>query len=812
MLAWLGRHGFRTPSGFIVTTSAFRDYLQSAGIVTLAQPGDWTRGHLERARERVLATEPPREIWRAVGRAYRRLGGAVAVRSSLLREDSNATSFAGQLESVLNVQGEPAVLEAVKRCWASVFCSRVASYFERHGMQRGVTPTQLSLAIVVQRMVRAESAGVAFSADPLTGQNCVVVEATRGLGDALVQGRVEPVRYVVGARGEITGPAAPDQPELPLDHAQVICLAEIVRDIASHCRIPQDVEWAWDGTHFHVLQSRPITTLVGRNVYSSKLVSDMSPGLIAPLVWSTKTIGITRNVFARAFGELLGPVDVDYTHLVKRIHSRLYTNMTLLGELFERLGLPGNFAQMMARSEQPMRHHPSIGLRTVGALQRLGRFAWRHGRINREIEAFIEQHSQRLEAYRSADWSAREPQELLDRVDHLLRLHAQTQWYVVLGPVNMMIRYRVLSNWVRKHVPQVDPGDLIRGLVGLKGLGVNLALHRLGAQAKTLGNAILPMLTTGSDEYIHSQLGTSAEGRALMQSMDAFLRSYGFLSANGSDFTAKPWVEEPSFVWHAIARAASAPAHLSPDRASVARKNAQSCVLSRANRLQRIALRRLLESTRIYIDLRERTSLLMSEDSYQMRRLFLALGDSLATSGKLEDREDVFYLLYDELWHLVKGQLGEEQAHQLVALRRADMAADARVEPPDTVCGEHVVRAPAREEAGCRYLVGIGSSAGIVQGYARVVHDPVAAPTDLGYHDILVVPFTDVSWTPLFPGLGGIIAETGGQLSHTSIVAREYGMPAVVSVRRATRLIRDGQALTVDGTRGRVYLRHVMDS
>jgi pyruvate,water dikinase len=148
----------------------------------------------------------------------------------------------------------------------------------------------------------------------------------------------------------------------------------------------------------------------------------------------------------------------------------------------------------------------------------------------------------------------------------------------------------------------------------------------------------------------------------------------------------------------------------------------------------------------------------------------------------------------------------------LVDGRKAEMAADAQLELPDTLCGDHVLAQPILLADEQEYLVGISGSSGLAQGHACVVLDPTQAPASLDRDMILVVPFTDVGWTPLFAGIGGIVAETGGQLSHTSIVAREYGLPAVVSIRGATQLIRDGQPLLVDGDRGRVYLRHLLDS
>jgi len=226
--------------------------------------------------------------------------------------------------------------------------------------------------------------------------------------------------------------------------------------------------------------------------------------------------------------------------------------------------------------------------------------------------------------------------------------------------------------------------------------------------------------------------------------------------------------------------------------------------------MHRMLFDRLLASTITYIDLRERTSLFMSEDSYQMRRIFLALADHLVARGDLDQHDDIFCLTYDELRGLVEGKLEANTIRVLVTTRKTEMEADAQVELPDTICGDHVPTHPSLPIEGQEYLVGISGSSGRAQGYARIVLEPAEAPITLTRSDILVVPFTDVGWTPLFSGIGGIVAETGGQLSHTSIVAREYGLPAVVSVKKATHLIRDGQPITVDGDTGRVYLKHIM--
>jgi phosphohistidine swiveling domain-containing protein len=807
-LAWLRRQGFSVPQGFIITSTAFREFLADFGIEVLAQRIDWIESDLERICELLVSCRIPDRLMSPIMKAYHKLGGPVAVRSSMVGEDTDAASFAGQLDSVLNVRGEKELTRTVKKCWASVFNGCLFSYLTKH---EATSPEALlecfSIAVVVQRMVDAKAAGVAFSADPVTGQRCVVIEAAHGLGDAVVQGLVEADRYVVDARG-ILAEAVPVKAGSPvLQNEQVLCLAQIVRDVARRAKVPQDVEWAWDGAGFHLLQSRPITSLVGKRIYSNKMVSDMSPGLIKPLVYSTKTVSMTRNVFGRIFTELIGPNDIDFTSLAARIHSRVYTDLTTLGELFERIGLPANFFEAMLHDEQADVRHPALTPRMLRAILRLLSFAWRHSRVADEIAAFVKRHDQELERYRHVDWSSRDPQDLLAEFERLMRLHGECQWYIFIGPVNLAVRNRLLDRLAKRWAPDVVPGDLIRGLVGLKALEPNRELQEMAAQARSLGEDTRRVLMEESEDSIRTALSTSDEGRALLHSMDLFMDRHGFLSANGSDFTETPWIENTSLIWRAIGRAAANPVEPTVGDAEALRREACKRVRARLSPPRRLLFDRLLASTVAYIGLREQTSLLMSEDSYQMRRISMALGDHLVARNHLGQRSDVFYLTYDEVRQLIRDEVEADAARASVARCRAEMEADAHIELPDTICGDTVPTRPVvpSEDQDC--LVGIGGSSGIAQGRACVVLDPAEAPVTLTRNHILIVPFTDVGWTPLFPGIGGIVAETGGQLSHTSIVAREYGLPAVVGVKQATLLIKDGQPITVDGYRGQVYLR-----
>ena len=808
-LAWLHRGGLNVPAGFVITSAAFHSFLTEFNIEVLAHRKDWTQGDLERIRELIQACRIPDRLSHSIQGAYRKLGGRVAVRSSMVGEDTCVASCAGQLDTILNVQGERAVLDAVRRCWASLFNWRLFKYLTEHEALSPESVLQrFSLAVVVQRMVDAKAAGVAFSADPLTGQPCVLIEAAHGLGDTVVQGLVEPDRYRVDARDALAEviPASKGTPVLVEE--QILHLARIVRDVASRANTPQDIEWAWDGTDFYLLQSRPITSLIGRKVYSTNMVSEMLPGLIKPLVWSVSTTSKLANVLGRVFTELIGPNDIDFTLLAKRIHSRMYADTTMLGDILERMGLPANFFEVMSRDARAEhRQRPPLTWKSLRTLLRLARFVWHYSRAQEEISTFIERHDQELEPYRRTDWTSENAQDLLVHAERLIGIYSESMWVNFIGPLNMMARNRIIFQLVTRWAPDVVPSDLVRGLMGLKSLESNHELHNLAMYTRRLDSEVHRLLIAADDDTIRAALSASEEGRLLADRVDAFLSRYGFLSSSGTDLSQTPWVENPVVIWRAIGRDAANPRERERADDDGIREEARKRVRNSLNWVQRIFFDRLLASTITYIRLREQSSFLISEDSFEIRRLFMALADLLIQRGDLDERDDIFYLEIEEVRKLVEGQLEAGAARELVTSRRAEMEADALIDPPDTICGDYAPTLPIAQIEGQEYLTGIIGSSGQARGRARVVIDPAEAPATLNQDDILVVPFTDVSWTPLFSGIGGIVAETGGQLSHSAIVAREYGLPAVVNVKHATRLIKDGQSIAVDGNSGRVYLK-----
>ncbi len=789
-LLWLVKNGFNTAPGFIITTEAFREFIRSAGMEI-------------QDRDQLRNLPLPRHIEESIRQAYRNLGGRVAVRSSMVGEDGVVSSFAGQLDTLLNIEGAEAAIQAVRACWMSMFNERFRNYLSERNAKNN-----LAMAVIVQQMVEAKAAGVAFSADPISGEDVVIIEATAGLGDVVAGGTVNPDRWVVDSQNNIVESIQNSQTSPALTRAQVQELAAIMRKVALKANSPQDVEWAWDGNNFILLQARPITSLAGKDVYSSKFVSEMVPGLIKPLVWSTTTSAITQNVFAHVFDELLGTGKVDASKLMKRIHSRVYANVTLLGKACEQLGLPANFFETITRGERPTNVRRSfLSFNNLPEKIRLIRFVIRNRHAAPRVRSFVERRGRELEPFRRADWEVKTADDLLASLDQLRKYHGEVQWYIFITALNMSVRNRLLGRLIKRATGDVTTGDLLSGAAPSLALGANHALQEMATLARELDVESQQMLLEGDNPLIRRLLSESEEGSKLVQKMDEFQSRYGFLSANGTDFSLPAWRETPALVWQMVGRMVKQP-HPATADISTRQQVAWQAVRSKLSPFQRRRFEGLLASTINFMDLRERVSQLISEDAYLMRCIYLALANQLVRQNKLSQRDDIFYLSHEEVVASVRGEIKAEEANQLIEARQIELRRDAEIDPPEILRGEmSSSRVSSITENDSDMLLGISGSAGVVEGRARIVRDPSLAPHDLSRSDILIVPFTDVGWTPLLAGIGGIVAETGGQLSHTAIVAREYGLPAVVSVKHATQRVREGQWILVDGAQGRVYLK-----
>lgn len=794
-LARLVAHGVRVPEGFVITTAAFGDYLAKQGL----SPED------DAARLGAAVREGawPDELRTELERALAALGDApVAVRSSATDEDSSGASFAGQHETVLGVRSAGAALDAVRTCWASLFSAEALAY--RAELGAGAAPL---MAVVVQKMVPAEAAGVAFTLHPVDGDDSVVVvDLCEGLGDALVSGVKTPDHYVLSkseravVRRELAGARA------VLADERVREVAELAIAIEEKLGAPQDVEWALGAGTLWALQARPITksveaarsgeldTVTGADTtWTSTNVQEVLPGLLSPLSQSVVLRDFDR--YTREALRRLGIKPRTQESIVGCFHGRAFLNLSLAQEIGGQTAAADE--HYMGETENQARQ-PTGG----GALAKL-RLAVA---LPKTLFCFFRLSS----AIERGDVLAREPlaEQAFEAYGARIQEHGALH---VLTSIYSGAMFTILGKLAEKWAG--DAGGELHGrlLSGLAGMDSARPAYELWDIAR---------FARGSDEMREIVENADAEKLALAKDdaaaelrskVEAFLAEHGYHSVQGMELGALSWDEDVANVLGMVRNYLDADEDRSPaaseTRARADREAAAKAATDQLGALQKPLFGYFLRAAQRWVPLREHTKSQLIRAMHERRKFFRKLASDLVDRGALADAWDIYYLTWDELSRLESGELDRDAAREIVRRRRIEERNNRLVTLPETFTGKPVAKPPEPlllpED---RTLRGIAVSRGTVTGRARVVLDP-RSDVVIRPGEILVAPVTDAAWAPLFTVAAGLVVDIGGALSHGSTVAREYGLPAVVNVRSGTRLIRTGDVITVDGTRGVVVLK-----
>jgi rifampicin phosphotransferase len=860
--------GFPIPPGFCLTTTAFRDFIAGCPTAAAIYdkldslaPDDLegARRAGQEMRGALAQTAMPAAVETAVLRAWRQMGPqhAFAVRSSATAEDLPDASFAGQQDTFLNVRGEAALLEAVRGCWLSLFTDRAILYRARQGFDH----RQVALSVVVQQMVLPDVSGILFTADPVSGQRSIVsIDAGYGLGEGLVAGLVDADLYQVDKRtwqlvttqvgqkqvairplpGGGTVPesvAEPDAGRPCLTEAQAIRLAQIGGRIEEHYGRPQDIEWAIAGGDIFILQARPITTLfpvpetagpeAGLRVYFSFAAVQGVMEPITPL--GRDVIRLMAAGISRLFGyertadtqtivaEAAERLWLDITPLVRHPVGRrlVYRALTAIEP-----GAAQALASVWHEADlQPARGRPVLapvkGLLHfqrqvfVRLLQVLRRPEAMREQLLRQVEEFVRRQEQQIK-------QSRTPAE---RVAWCERLMCEGPLTVVplLAPliaVGLFSLNRLLRLGRRLPAAAPDPLVITRGLPHNVTTEMDLALWQTAvaigadpASAEQFGSEGAAALARA---YQDGHLPAAAQ-----KAVAAFLAQYGMRGPGEIDFGRPRWRENPHSVLQSLQSylKITDPA-LAPDavfeRSALEAETAVAQLAAvaqetRWGRLKAPLIRALARRVRLLAGAREMPKFTIIRLMGLARAALLQSGAELARRGVLRQADDLFFLHLAELKALAEGEERDWQA--VVATRRQAAARERqRGQIPRLLLGDgrafyEGVRAETAV-ADERTLTGSPVSPGVVEGIVRVVFDP--HETQLAPGEILVCPGTDPAWTPLFLVAGGLVMEMGGLMTHGSVVAREYGIPAVVGVHEATSRLQSGQCVRVDGTAGRV--------
>jgi pyruvate,water dikinase len=829
--------GVRVPAGFCVTTDAFRRIMAEAPSIderldrlSRLNPGDREaiRTLSAEIRRTLEGIAIPDDLAAAITLALARLGeqAAYAVRSSATAEDLPAASFAGQQDTYLNIVGPAAILQHISRCWASLFTERAVTYRLRNGFDH----RKVHMAVVVQQMVLPEAAGILFTADPVTSNRKVAsVEANFGLGEALVSGLVNADAYKVregevvakaiatkqrairalpagGTQEQAIDPARQEQPALT--DAQAVRLAQLGRRIEAHFGRPQDIEWCLADDEFQVVQSRPITTLFPipaagdreNHVYVSVGHQQMMTDPMKPL-----GLSLFQLTALPPMHEAGGRLFVDVTQRLASPASRagllevLGRSDPLIRDALQTILERDDFIRSLPDEgpggappgdvPAPIDTDPAIVAELIGRNQASIAALKRNIRTKSE-SALLDFILADIQELKRILFDPQSHQVFMSAMEATRWLNEQLQAW--LGEKNA-------ADTLAQSVPRNVTSEM-----GLALLDV--------ADVIRPHSEVVAFLQHVEDEDFLDEMAKLAGGPEARDVIGAFLDKYGMRCVGEIDVTRPRWSERPTTLVPVIlGNIKNFEPGVGERRFEQGRQEAWNKEQEVLERLQALPdgerkaeeARRMIDRVRTFIGYREYPKYGMVSRYFVYKQALLEEAERLVQAHVLREKEDIFYLTFQELHNVVRANQVDDQ---LIHERKDAFRSYQALTPPRVLTsdGEVIAGAYRRVDVPAGALVGLPVSAGIIEGRARVIHDMAEADLEAG--DILVTAYTDPSWTPVFVAIKGLVTEVGGLMTHGAVIAREYGLPAVVGVEHATRLIRDGQRIRVHGTDGYVEI------
>lgn len=789
-----------------------------------------------------------------------------AVRSSAVDEDSRLLSFAGQMDSFLNVTSEARFLEAVRLCWGSLFGDRAVQY----RIQNGVDPWTPRIAVVVQQLVAAEVSGVVFTANPLTGNRQeMMVSSTWGLGEGLVSGALDADTFILDTAGRTLSVSLADKGEriLPagsggtetigvaeelrgiatLDNGQLLELHRLATKVQDDAGMPMDIEFALAAGVIYLLQARPITSLMAHEqadggnfiIWDNSNIVESYSGVTTPLTFSFirkaysavywqfwETLGVSRNTIM-ANRHIL-------ENMLGLIQGRVYYNLLNWYRLISMM--PG-FSYNKKFMEQMMGLQVSGDFtpetERAGAFERyvvqLPRLAWvglkmilAHMTLPRRIAEFHDHFNAIYGRYANLDFSRIPPAEIL-ACYRVLENEILWKWKApITNDFEAMIFYGLLKKLTTSWQLDEDgtlQNDLLCGEGGIRSTLVTTDLFRI-ARMIAASDDLKAAFLEGSPEAALHRLRTDEAFAAVNREFDRYLEEYGVRSIEEMKLESIPIRDNPLFciamLRNYLASGVPDPDHQREHEQSIrqsAEQRLQEKLVEgypRSWRFKSTLYNWILRNARNAVKNRENQRFARAEAYNLVRSMVRAIGGTWQQRGILADAGDIFYLELEEIWSFIQGTSTCTNLGELVSLRKKEFEAYRTMEPDDHIETRDEVyagnlfsnRGAVSGESGL--LHGLGCCRGTVERAVQVVFRP---DVDLKLNgEIMVAKQTDPGWVVLFPSVSGLIVEKGSMLSHSAIVAREMGIPAVVGVKDATRILRTGDTVRLDGAAGTVEI------
>jgi len=836
--------GIQVPNGFCITTDVYKEITDSNKEFNLLLDQLATLEAVDRksiseisAKIRLLIEGIPissnikSEIVDYLTKFDER--DAFAVRSSATAEDLPTASFAGQQDTYLNIIGKEEILKYISKCWASLFTDRAVIY----RVQNGFDHRQVSLSVIIQKMVFPQASGILFTADPVTSnRKALSIDAGFGLGEAFVSGLVSADNYkirgveivdkviatkelaIYGLKegGTETRQLASDQQDAQtLTDEQILQLANIGRQIEDYFGNPQDIEWCLaDGT-FYIVQSRPITTLYpipeandqNMRVYVSVGHQQMMTDAMKPLGLSLWQLTAARPMF-KAGGRLfvdVAPMLISPTNR-KTILDVMGEHDPLIKDALVDITAREDFIKLLAsdKEESPV-IKSSKGKSFADIMAQIENDPAVAAKLIKHSEIAIEELKQNIQTKAGPDLF----DFILEDGQSRRNLFSAQNLGAIVAAVDA-------TTWINENMMEWLGEKNVAD--ALSQSAPNNITSEMGLELLDVADVIRPYpevvahLQLIKDDNFPDELTKLDGGQEARDAINAYLNKYGMRCAGEIDITKARWSEKPATLVPMILNNVK---NFKPDAGKQKFERGRQQALKKQQELLDSLSRlpdgekkvretkQMISLLRNFIGYREYPKYGIVSRSFIYKQALLKEAEKLLQANVIHEKEDVYYLTFEEFREVVRTKKSD---YQLINKRKEDHKFYKKLTPPRVITsdGEIIIGKYKRENLLAGVIVGLPVSSGVIEGRARVILNMEDADIEDG--DILVTTFTDPSWTPLFVSIKGLITEVGGMMTHGAVIAREYGLPAIVGVENATRLIKDGQRIRVNGTDGYVEI------